>query len=222
MGNYKDYYDKYALPDPVDERWRKFYLANLNCLDDNIGRILDAMDQLGLDENTLLVFFSDNGGSPYTGACNKPLSGGKYGLNEGGIRVPMMMRWPGRFPAGSTYPHVASMLDLLPTCLDVAGVGTKGVELDGVSLLDGLSGDNFKPVHEEPLVWKWRKQYAVRDGDWKLLKLENKENRLYNLKEDLAEEHDLAAQNPEKLKELLDIYNRWWSEMETSSKQYVK
>ncbi len=221
MGKYEDYYRKYAVPDPVDEKWRKFYLANLECLDDNIGRILDALDEHQLSENTLVIFFSDNGGSPYTGADNKPLSGSKYNLREGGIRVPMMMRFPGRFKPGATYPHIVSSLDIVPTCLAAAGIEMNEAGLDGLNLLDELSNNDFNPVRGTPLFWKWKEQFAVRHGDWKLLKLADKKACLYNLQSDLAEEHDLAARYPEKLRDLRNEYNSWWREMEASTNRQL-
>jgi arylsulfatase A-like enzyme len=214
MGKYEDYYRKYAVPDPVDEKWRRFYLANLECLDDNIGCLLGALDELQLSENTLVIFFSDNGGSPYTGANNKPLSGSKYNLREGGIRVPLMMRFPGRFRSGVTCPHIVSSLDILPTCLAAAGIGLADVKFDGCNLMNVLSGHESGPVRSSPLFWGWKKQYAVRQGDWKLLKLDEKSPCLYNLKNDIAEQHDLSTRHPEKLQELMDAYKGWSREME--------
>ena len=220
MGKYEDYYREYAVPDPVDEKWSKLYLANLECLDDNIGRILDALDELRLSENTLVIFFSDNGGSPYTGASNKPLSGSKYNLREGGIRVPLSMRFPGRFNPGVTYPHIVSSLDIVPTCLAAAGIETQEDRLDGLNLLNKMSGTELIPVRSTPLFWRWKKQFAVRHGDWKLLKLDDAKTCLYNLNNDVAEQHDLSARHPEKLKDLLDAYNSWQLEMEASTNQH--
>ncbi len=222
MGKYEDYYRKYAVPDPVDEKWRRFYLANLECLDDNIGRILDALDELQLSKNTLVIFFSDNGGSPYTGANNKPLSGSKYNLREGGIRVPLMMRFPGRFNPGVTYPHIVSSLDIVPTCLAAAVIEIQEDRLDGLNLLNELSNMELNPVRSTPLFWRWKEQFAVRHGDWKLLKLADTKTCLYNLKSDVAEQHDLSARYPEKLRDLLDAYNSWWREMEESTNQHRK
>ena len=115
---------------------RKYYLANLACLDDNIGRLLDAMDRLRLAEDTLVVFFSDNGGTPHGGGCNQPLRGMKSTTFEGGIRVPFMMRWPGKLPAGRTYAHAFRRLVILPTFLEAAGISAgSSAQLDGQSFL---------------------------------------------------------------------------------------
>ncbi len=100
-GTYAAYYEKYTRPGAInDEDMRKFYLANLDFLDNNIGGFLDAFKEQMLEENTLILFVSDNGGSPLTGANNYPLSGAKYSLWEGGIRVPMAIVWPGKVKAG--------------------------------------------------------------------------------------------------------------------------
>lgn len=215
-GNYKDYYDKYAGPEVVGEKYRRWYLANLNCLDDNIGRLLDALDALGLQQDTLVVFFSDNGGSPLTGALNKPLSGSKYNLLEGGIRVPFMMRYPGRFPRGKVYSHIVSSLDIVPTCLEAAGV-----KLPHDALLDGLSlfADLCQPVSRglprAALFWHFQDEFAVREGDWKLVQTKERPGgvHLYNLAQDLTETEDLAEEQPEVFARIMQLYEEWKGRM---------
>lgn len=139
---------------------RAYYLANLNCLDDNIGRLMTAMEQQDLMKNTIIVFISDNGGSPLTGANNAPLTGGKYCLFEGGIRVPMAVVWPGKTIAGSVQNKYISAADILPTLVNGAGLKTTDPTLDSTSF--------FKPSTKRVLVWKWQKNWAIRKGKWKL------------------------------------------------------
>ena len=231
MGKYNDYYNKYNQLGAInDEDMRRYYLANLNCLDDNVGRLLDTLERLGLGDNTLLVFFSDNGGSPLTGADNRPLRGSKYLLWEGGLRVPFMMRWPGRLPEGQCYSHRVSTLDILPTCLEAAAVETPG-ELDGTSMLTVVQEDTVAPSAQTPLFWQFQKQYAVRDGDWKLVKAPDAPGRqptsrfisgpiaanrgqLFNLVEDPSEQHDMYDESPEIAERLEVLYRSWKADIE--------
>jgi arylsulfatase A-like enzyme len=222
-GSYSAYYEKYTRPGAInDEDMRKFYLANLNCLDDNIGKVLDALKAQGLDENTLIIFVSDNGGSPLTGANNAPLSGGKYSLWEGGIRVPMAIRWPGKVEAGKVQNHYVSALDILPTITSAAGVTLNDKTIDGQSLLN--------PNDDRLLVWRWGKTWAARKGSWKLTNADEQWGKgrptnlyikpisndlslkLFNLDEDASERNNLAEQMPEKVKELKIEYENWVEE----------
>jgi len=219
-GSYSAYYDKYSRVGAIkSDELRNYYLANLDCLDDNIGRVLDALKEEGLDKNTLIVFISDNGGSPLTGSNNAPLTGGKYSLWEGGIRVPMAISWPGKIEAGKVQTDYVSATDILPTLVEAAGSTVNDPKLDGISLL--------KPEANRLLVWKWQKTWAVRQGDWKLTNA--KENhwksepsaqyikpirddltlKLFNVSEDPGERVDLSAEHPEKVKELEAAYNAW-------------
>lgn len=220
VGSYSAYYDKYSRLGAIQhEDLRKYYLANLNCLDDNIGRVLDALQEQQLDKNTLIVFISDNGGSPLTGANNSPLTGGKYSLWEGGIRVPMAVTWPGKVDAGKVETRYVSATDILPTLAKVAGATVNDESLDGINL--------FEPQEDRLLVWKWQRNWAVRKGDWKLTNA--KENhwksepsaqyiapirddstlKLFNVKKDVGEREDLAKTFPEKVKELEAAYQDW-------------
>jgi arylsulfatase A-like enzyme len=220
-GNYKDYYDKYAGPEEVGEKYRKWYLANLNCLDDNIGRLLDSLDSFDLERDTLVIFFSDNGGSPLTGALNRPLSGSKYNLLEGGIRVPFMMRYPARFSQGQIYPYIVSSLDVLPTCLDAAGIDIPpDVGLDGLSLYQILSQPAAQEVSRGALFWHFKDEFAVREGHWKIVQTKERPGsvRLYNLAEDLAETHDLAEEYPEVFARVMGLYEDWKKKMGTSGR----
>jgi arylsulfatase A-like enzyme len=219
-GTYAAYYDKYSRVGAIqDTDLRNYYLANLNCLDDNIGRVLDAIKNEDLEKETLIIFISDNGGSPLTGANNSPLAGGKYSLWEGGIRVPMAISWSGRIKPNQVQTDYVSAADILPTITSAAGIKLNDTTIDGVDLL--------QPVKNRILVWKWQKTWAVRKGDWKLTN--SNENhwksrpsnfyikpisndlslKLFNLKDDPGERTDLSGQYPDKLKELEEAYNDW-------------
>ena len=219
-GSYSAYYEKYTRLGAIqDEDMRKFYLANLNCLDDNIGRVLDALKNNDLEKNTLIVFISDNGGSPLTGANNAPLSAGKYSLWEGGIRVPMAMVWPGKLEAGKVQNHYVSAADILPTLTEAAGLTISDETIDGISLLN--------PNPERLLVWRWGNTWAVRKGDWKLTNTNEQWGKgrpsnqyiqpvsndfslkLFNLEDDPGERKDLASQMPGKVDELKTDYENW-------------
>ena len=164
--NFYQYWNKVA--NVGNTEMRKYYLANLLALDANIGRLYDQLQTLGLAEDTLLFIFSDNGGPPETGANNGALMGSKYNLFEGGIRVPMIVSWPGRVPAGNTYDEIVSVLDVVPTCLDATSARTRP-NLRGHSLLEPLA-DGSPVVDERTLFWKWKSSnWAIRRGDWKLV-----------------------------------------------------
>ncbi|WP_340114610.1 sulfatase family protein [Maribellus mangrovi] len=223
-GSYSAYYEKYTRLGTIqDEDMRKYYLANLNCLDDNIGRVLDALKAEGLDKNTLIIYISDNGGSPITGALNAPLSAGKYSLWEGGIRVPMAISWPGKVEAGSVQKNYVSATDILPTITEAAGIKLTDQMIDGKNLL--------KPDtdQERLMVWKWGNTWAVRNGPWKLTNTNeswgkgrpsaqyikpvsnNFSLKLFNLENDPGERINLAEEMPDKVVELQNSYNNWCS-----------
>ena len=220
-GSYSAYYDKYSRLGAIGQAdMRKYYRANLASLDDNLGRFLDGLDAAGVTGNTLIVYVSDNGGSPLTGANNAPLTGGKYALWEGGIRVPLAVVWPGRITPGTQETGYVSAADLLPTLAAAADVTLDDPTLDGVSLLE-------PPSDERLLVWKWQKTWAVRRGDWKLTNAD--ENhwksepsaqyiapvtddlslKLFNLADDRGEREELSARHPEKVAELRAAYEAW-------------
>lgn len=231
MGNYVNYYNKYAqLGEISGEEMRKYYLANLACLDDNVGRLLDALDRLRLAGDTLVVFFSDNGGTQHGGGCNRPLRGAKTTLFEGGIRVPFMMRWPGRLPAGRIYPYRISTLDLMPTLLESAGIPASSARLDGESFLQAAKSGTASPTESRPLFWQFQKRWAVLSGDWKLAGTPGPGGprapqilydgdpadpapALFNLKIDPTEQRDVSGQHPEIAGRLKRLFDDWRREM---------
>lgn len=240
MGTYNDYYYRYTkVGEITDEGKRNLYLANLNCLDDNIGRLLDVMEEHGLLENTLILLISDNGGEPLTGANNLPLSGSKYTMHEGGIRVPFIVSWPEALPKGNLYQHRVTAMDIVPTCLDAAGISSAdSIDFDGGSLLDVVVANKPSPKAQEPLCFKFAKQWAIIDQGWKLVLATDYNPRwrpitsqiqlgansgvlaLYNLKEDVGERNNLINDYPDKASELEQKFNIWLNEMKTSHKEY--
>ena len=198
-------------------------------MDEAVGKVLEKVRSAGLEEDTLIFFFSDNGGptmlgTTINGSRNDPLRGSKRTTLEGGIRVPFVVAWKGKLPAGTVYDQPVIQLDVLPTALKAAGVELEPEwELDGVDILPSLKGESSAPPHEA-LYWRLGEQSAIRKGDWKLVRYDATLDtpgarstagakatppRLYNLARDVSETHDLAAENPEKVKELLAAYEAW-------------
>jgi arylsulfatase A-like enzyme len=207
----------------IADTQRRTYAAMLAAMDEAIGRVLDKLKAEQLEEDTLIYFFSDNGGPTMRGttinaSINTPLRGSKRTTLEGGVRVPFVIRWPGRLPAGTTYAAQVIQLDLLPTALAAAGVEVKpDWKLDGVNLLPFLTGQRNDKPHET-LYWRFGQQMAIRHGDWKLVRYDTAADgepagvtpaKLYNLAADIGESNDLLAQQPEKAKELQTAWDKW-------------
>ncbi len=188
---------------------RDRYAADLAQMDDIMGRVVARLRQHGLEENTLVFFLSDNGGAGKV-ASNGPLRGTKWTLWEGGIHVPFIVQWKGRIPGGRLLDAPVIQVDILPTALAAAGASIRPEwKLDGVNLLPYMQGETSAPPHEA-LFWRFGVQYAVRQGDWKLVKPHvNDAPRLFNLARDLGESEDLAAREPDKVKSLQALWDRW-------------
>ena len=194
---------------------RKVVAAMTLAMDRACGKILDKLTELGLDQNTLVVFTNDNGGpTDKNASSNYPLSGTKSNHLEGGIRVPFLMRWPEKIAANTLYPHPISTLDLLPTFF-AAGEGDADtlLDLDGVDLLPYISGSKMERPHQR-LYWKKDARAVVRDGDWKLMRFPDRPAELYNIAEDERELNNLAAVYPEKVKKLFKMLFQWESTLE--------
>lgn len=179
-------------------------VALIEHMDDGIGRVLQSLESAGIADNTLVIFVSDNGGQLNVGANNGPLRDGKQDMYEGGIRVPMCARWPGRIPARSTSDRVAMTMDLFPTVCEACGVDWD-TAIDGRSLLPTLRGE-AQPIEDRTLIWGRREggeryggrdYYAVRQGDMKLVQNSPFEPlQLYNLADDPLEERPLPKTHP--------------------------
>ena len=189
---------------------RRTFAAMLSALDDAVGSVLSKLRETRLLENTLVFFVSDNGGpTPNTTSANGPLRGFKGQVLEGGIRVPLLMQWQGRLLAGKVYEHPVIALDIHPTAV-AAGGGSIPAKagLDGVNLLPHLTGTVKAPPHDR-LMWRFSPQSAIRMGDWKLVRLGDGPPQLFNLAQDIAEKNDLAASQPDRVKQLEAAYAAW-------------
>ena len=188
------------------------YAASITAMDAAIGRVLGLLDQYNIADNTIVIFFSDNGGG---GASdNTPLRGGKGQMFEGGLRVPCIIRWPGRVPAGKTNDAFLTTLEILPTLLQASQVKPpQDVILDGFDLLPVLRGE--KPSARQTMFWQRRHDKGARVGDWKWVD-SNRGSGLFNLKTDIGEQQDLSATHPEKLKLLKQHFARWKKQMDAA------
>ncbi|MCF8277584.1 MAG: sulfatase-like hydrolase/transferase [Flavobacteriales bacterium] len=216
----KDYYDKLGH---IKDRNKRVYNAMIWQLDDAVGSIIQHLKSLGLMDNTIIFFLSDNGGATYTGATdNAPLKGGKFTNFEGGLNVPFMVRWDGKVKPGSHYDKSVVSMDIFATALQLAGVPyTIDRKLDGVSLLPVLTDSFTLPIHEQ-LCWRSGYNRAIRMGDWKLITDDLSGNHaLYNISEDKEEQHNLYESKPEIVKQLLNQHALWEAEMIDPKWPYV-
>ncbi len=217
------------LPHPAP---RAGYAAMISDLDQHVGQLLELLDELGLRDNTLVIFSSDNGPTHDVGGADTKffdsaggLRGRKGSVYEGGIRVPMIARWPGKIKAGSSTDHPSAFYDVMPTLCDVAGAKPP-TKSDGISFLPTLTQTGEQEPHDF-LLWEFHGyggQQALISGDWKLIRKNLMPRRrgkkqkkaapakivveLYNLKTDPREAHNVAAQHPERVKQAIAILQR--------------
>lgn len=199
---------------PVEDTTATF-AAMMRAMDEGVGEIIGKVEELGLQEETLIIFCSDNGGEPSFGR-NGPLRGHKTTLWEGGIRVPMIAWWPGQIRAGVT-GQTAMSFDFFPTFLQLVGQEETDTLLTPDTLL--IDGTDLSPLllngeslPERDLYWRYRGQKTARRGPWKLMVTEA-DTMLFNLEYDLAEQWDSSAHYPERLSGLLSAMNRWEQEV---------
>ncbi len=189
------------------------YAAMVESVDDAMGRVMETLEELKLAERTLVIFTSDNGGLDNGGkpTDNAPLRSGKGYAYEGGIRVPLIVRWPGVVPAGSISHEPVSSVDYFPTVLEAVGRSAPhGRPIDGVSLVDHLKSGGKRSLERDALIWHFPHYrhspgpYSIiRKGPWKLIRFwEGPVFELFNLKNDLSEKTDLASKMPDKVREL--------------------
>jgi arylsulfatase A-like enzyme len=193
-----------ALPQIADHRLR-VYGAMVRSLDRNVGVVLDALKAQGLDDNTLVIFTSDNGGANYIGLpkINQPYRGWKLTFFEGGIHTPYFMRWPAKIPAGISYDRPVSHFDIFATAAGAAGIPTPADRvMDGVDVVPYVTGARLDAPHEL-LFWRSGQYKVVRAGDWKYqISDYQKKVWLFDLKTDPTEQINLAESNPAKVAEL--------------------
>lgn len=222
---WREEYDN--LPEP-----RKMYAAFVSSMDEAIGRVFEKLDQLGLRDNTIVIFQSDHGHSTEErtfggGGSAGPYRGAKFSLFEGGIRVPAIISWPGKLPKGEVRDQFGVAVDWLPTIAELTGAKLPDQTLDGKSL-QGVIRDNTHSPHE---VFHWqsggtkqRPQWAVRKGDWKLIAhprdtssqqtvVLQEERFLVNLATDPGERNNLADKHPDIVKSLETLHDQWNQEL---------
>jgi len=217
-----EYFQRYGdSPETLDERKR--YRAVITALDAGVGRVVDQIDDLGLSERTIVVVLSDNGAFMIPGrglecASNRPLKGGGTTLWEGGIRVPCVVRWPGRVKSGSVCREPLWSMDIVPMALAAAelDVPTEGV-LDGKNPIAALAGE--APSPHQSLCWQWGSgSAAIRMGKYKLIKERRSRTRewqLFDLHTDVGETRNLVAAKPELAQQLESEFERWLADAKT-------
>lgn len=199
------------FPEIKNEK-RRTYAAMVSAVDDGVGQVLTKLRELGIEENTLVVFLSDNGGPFDNASSNMPLRGGKGSPFEGGIRVPFAAQWPGRIPKGLVYQKPVISLDIFATIAAQADVPADPARpLDGVNLIPYLSGENRGTPHEALYLRMFDKgAYMVRESDFKLvIQQKGGKPELYNLKQDVGERNNMAATDSKKLAELDEKRAAW-------------
>ncbi|MHC4300469.1 MAG: sulfatase, partial [Planctomycetota bacterium] len=216
--------DKYKNKQPHGGQNNPTFAAMVESVDQSVGRVMKRLDELGLRDNTVVIFFSDNGGV-FGITSMEPLRGGKGTLYEGGIREPMIIRWPRKVKGGRVCDVPVIGIDFYPTMLDIAGAPKPaGQVLDGESIVPLLKGKrtlerdaifwHFPAYLQRNYGWKetWRTTPAgvVRRGDWKLIEyFEDGRLELYNLKDDIGEQNNLAQKMPDKTKQLHERLKQW-------------
>ena len=218
----RKYLDRF--PGEMPER-RRYALAMISAVDDGVGRIMERLEHHGIDRNTMIFFIGDNGaplkltmpddpvqldGAYWDGSKNTPLNGEKGMLAEGGIRVPFLARWKGTIPGGQVCKTPVSSLDVAATACAMAGL-ERPATFDGLNILPMIK--EGKPAAVRTLCWRFWNQAAVREGDWKLLKLSGQQSFLFDLSKDKEEKNNLAAQHPDIVQRLESSLNTWAAQL---------
>ena len=200
--------EDYDAVGDIQPHRKRVYAAMIRAIDRSVGRVLDTLDQEGLADNTLVMFTSDNGGAGYIGIpeVNQPFRGWKITMFEGGLRVPMMIKWPSKITAGTVVDTPAAHIDVMPTLAAAAATQSKAAEIDGVNLLPLVTSQGDQSWDRETLFWQNGHYQVVRHGDWKLQvndrPTDGLQYWLFDLAKDPTEQNNLAAVRQDKVKEL--------------------
>jgi arylsulfatase A-like enzyme len=223
------YLDRYTH---IANERRRTYAAMMSAMDDAIGAVIQKVRDLKIEEQTLILFMSDNGGPPANASSNGALRGHKASTWEGGVRVPLLIQWKGVLPAGKVYDQPVIQMDLHATALSAAGITDRqALKLDGVDLVPYVKGATRGAPHDA-LYWRFGPQMAIRMGDWKLVKAREARGaaagdferaatgadlagaQLFNLATDMGEQIDLAAKEPDRAKALQAAWKKWNATLE--------
>lgn len=203
-----DYLKKFAH---IADIHRRIFAAMLAHLDDSVGKVLAQLHDSGVEDNTLVIFLSDNGGpTKELTSSNAPLRGGKGELWEGGIRVPFIVSWKGHVTPGQGVDAPVASLDATATALHLARAESGPRPLDGVNLMSLLSGGRV-PAIARPLFWRVGKKNALRSGDWKIIR-DGREWQLFDLSHDIGETTNLANSEPARVQQLSALWEQWNTE----------
>jgi len=196
------------------DKKRHMLLSMLSAEDDGVGRVLEALRKNHLEENTIVWFFSDNGGpTAGNGSRNKPYSGFKGQVWEGGIHEPFMVQWKGHIPAGQVLDQPVVSMDIYATSAGAAGAKVpKDRAIDGVDLMPLLMGETKERPHKT-LYWRFGNQWAIRDGDWKMVHMDGFGEKLFDLTSDLGEKKDLSASEPQIASKMRGEFEKWSNQM---------
>lgn len=196
----------------INDLQRRIFAAMLANLDNSVGKVCRAVEAAGLQQDTLIFFLSDNGGpTRELTSSNLPLRGEKGQMFEGGIRVPFLMAWPGKLPSGTVYHSPVSSVDISATALAAAKSPNQDVG-DGVDLLPFVVGNSDQRPHQT-LYWRQGRNAALRHGDWKIVRQRSAQWQLFNLSQDQSETRDESSNDPDKLSELISIWQQLDGEM---------
>lgn len=211
----KEDIDRYSH---IKDKKRRIYAAMVDVMDRGIGEVIEALDQNGLRENTLVFFLSDNGGPIATGgggggngSSNAPFRGGKTDFYEGGVHVPFIASWPAQIQPGQTYDHPVISLDISSTAVALAGVDPSSTKsMEGVNLIPHLNGQRSTAPHDT-LFWRFFSGWSViaADGYKHIHNPGGKKTELFNLKKDIGEQNDLLRSEPDRAKQLMADWEEW-------------
>jgi arylsulfatase A-like enzyme len=206
----QEYLDMYPEAFEKSEYKRQGTMAAITDMDNAIGNILQVIKDAGKEDNTLVIFLSDNGGGG--GSSNYPLSGGKSNFFEGGIRVPCIIKWPEKIPENRVINNFLSSLEIFPTILSVAGIDKPDdLILDGFNMMPVLTGED-KNLERQEMYWEAREKTAARIGNWKLV--DNIDAKgFYDLSKDISEENDLTDVLPDEFAKMSKKFTLWKTEM---------